>query len=152
MTDMSINEIENLLAKSEELLQKANAAIENGSSPDHKLASMANYGDLALARLVPLMTALRQLLDAQKWRPISELPEKLKDGKPFLIGGGQQRGLTWSDTAFWHDGSECHPGRGSAGLFAESDRGNLLIARNVSAEVFMPLPLPPLKEQGEQGE
>jgi hypothetical protein len=122
MADMTREEIEKLAEK------LANIAVAV-DSPDSMIGRAAR--------------ALRQLLQEREWEPISELPEELKDGSTFLVGGGLLRGPIWADAAFWHDGSECHPGRGEAGLFFESDRCNLLTARNVSAEVFLPLPLPP---------
>jgi hypothetical protein len=88
--------------------------------------------------------ALRALLTQERerttsgedaWMPIDTAP---KDGSTVLLSDGDV-----VDAGFYHDGSQCYGHRGEAGFFAESDRGDLLIASNFYAQVWQPLPAPP---------
>lgn len=79
--------------------------------------------------------AERALEAAQKaaWQPIQHAPKNERESVLVSDHG-------FVGEAFWHDGSQCHPGRGQAGWFWESDRGNLLTARNCHPSHFQPLP------------
>jgi hypothetical protein len=77
------------------------------------------------------------------WQPIETAP---KDGSTVLLA---ESGYT--DVGFWHDGSECHGSRGGAGWFSEDDRNNLLIARNIHPEHWMPLPAAPSRDPAAEG-
>lgn len=64
------------------------------------------------------------------WQPIETAP---KDGTEIILSDGDT-----SFAGFYHDGSQCR--RSDAGFFFESDRDNLLTARNVHAVKWMPFP------------
>lgn len=70
---------------------------------------------------------------AEAWQDISTAP---KDGSEILITDGQ-----WAGAGFYHDGTGCK--RSDGGWFCEEDRNNLLIARDVPAKFWQPLPNPP---------
>ena len=70
-----------------------------------------------------------------EWQPIETAP---KDGETVILGAPD-----FVTTGFYHDGSACYGHRGGAGFFDESDRFDLLTARNVHPTHWMPLPPPP---------
>ena len=72
-------------------------------------------------------------VEREGWKDISTAP---KDGSEILITDGQ-----WAGAGFYHDGTGCK--RSDGGWFCEEDRNNLLIARDVPAKFWQPLPNPP---------
>lgn len=92
------------------------------------------------------LDALRALLTQERdaWQDIATAP---KDGSTVLLSDGDV-----VDAGFYHDGSQCYGHRGEAGFFAESDRGDLLIASNFYAQVWQPLPAPPRHDGKEKAD
>lgn len=88
----------------------------------------------ALGRAAREPTELeRRLREATEWRPIETAP---RDGRPIIMRSGPE---SWP--GFWHDGSSNYWKR--AGFYEESDRNNLLTAKPIDADGWLPLPAAP---------
>lgn len=98
--------------------------------------AMVDVANAAIAERRGMRAAIEAAL-AVSWQPIETAP---KNGDEIILGcsRGKER---WSESGFWHDGSENY--WKSSGWYSEMDRGNLLTATRSNPTHWMPFPEPP---------
>ncbi len=120
-----------IVKQATELLASAEKCIKGSSGPDHALAAMANYGDLALSSIRPLVHEIERLREQTQWRDIASAP---KDGAAILV---------WLPEK--HLGSHVQTMRtgkvATIGGVFHWDAGK--------PEFWLPLPSPPVQEESE---
>lgn len=135
MGDMSLEEIELALMRISWLYGQHEDYPQDGS--------IMVYHEL----LRDVKNALRQLLDAQKWREIETAP---KDGTPVLLCDERTGSMRWAVWAQLPSHAEGHNSDWLGWRDGTIEAGGQTVG--VIPTHWRPLPLPPLKEQGEHGD